>query len=87
MSDILIVYTTPCHGPDIYINEVPQYYVTKFDVSFNESQDLPILKVNRWKLDRRGEPYTIGGGFVAALTEYYPAHRLEVRWSPMMYDH
>lgn len=85
MSDILIIYRMPCREPDIYINGEFQRHITEFSISSEAGQDLPIFKVKRWKLDRHGKPYTIGGGFVAPLTEYYPVHKIESRWGPLMY--
>ena len=32
----------------------------------------PLLTVRRYKPDEDGRPYTIGGGYAAELTEYYP---------------
>ena len=84
MSDVLIVRNWPTRvnkygvdTDDLYIDGEFQHDVTGWSITWKINHRA-ILKIDRLKLDK-GHPYTIGCGYVAMLTEYYPVHSLEVR--------
>jgi hypothetical protein len=60
---------------NVYIDGNKLTLVRNAIVNFNWP-GMPILKVERYKPDMEGYPYTITGEHAATLTEYYPVHQL-----------
>ncbi len=78
MSKIRITSSTPVYNSKLIIDGITQKNVRSFSIEWSWQNAYPTLKVLRWKLDESEQPYTIGGGYVASLTEYYPVHELVI---------